>query len=1552
MSQRGGIEALEGIRYELSAVLHEATGLFTGEIVALRYQPLSTAISPADKPKPVSLDDYIAETAQGGKTYFQAKKRLDNWTIARLVEADVFPQMWRQLGTDPGLGLTFVSNANAAPLQRLAQLADETVNLGEFQAQLGGAVVDFRRIVNDVTGTAQNAYRLLKQIRFKQLPLDSGYGRLKDYFHGRYTDPVKCVLLLKDLVEKSAGRTMARADLVRGLKEGNQYAFPEALTGEEVGEAVRSASSMLRSYQSMICGVHVTRPETEQLLSLCRPERTGGPVFLLGEAGSGKSVVMRDVLLALEQRGIPVLGIKADVELQGELATPAELGERLALPGSVESVLSRVAENGAVLLVDQLDAISYSLAGNHKTLGLLVSLISRASSIAGVTVIVSCRSFDRAADPTLNSLDAQEVTLTPLTEPQIAPVLEQLEVRWDQLSTGLQGLLVNPLHLRLFAQVHPDAARLSGDPFQVGSLQDLYDLLWEAKITSSSSTLAPGDLVNTVNELVNRIHRTKQLSQPTAVLDRFAEARNYLITEGLLFSAGATVSFFHQSLFDYAFARQFVSSHKDLVGVVVSDQGLFIRPQLLQTLSYIRATDPTRFIRDMRSLLLRARSALALRRAEWSIVDGVLRLISRFSQTKWHLATRGPRGFRFRRRLRYHLVELLCEWFSSLLGLTDAEKALGRGLLDDPDLRRPFLAGASRHKNDEWFRAFLPTQVDELFGLNEQTLDEEVTPFLRSIAPLCANAVFGRLRRRIHLSERWDARIAHCLVDYKEWDNEDARFCVLKLAKTFPMSSWPLELILDHIIEARPGLICDVLKVALESCEQKWLAVPAPPEAELAEEGDPSDLSTYLEASHKRDAHFSKLLPKRAFWMEKLGRVAETCPAELLQSLLPWLERVLAHMSGYGGPDRYMSVHFFSEPYNQGTAGYLRASVEKALGVLAQDAPDTFLEFGECLAESGHLCVHEMLILGLLQAPDKHADWAARYVASDRRRLDVGHYSATNHLSRELVKAISPHLSAAEHELLENCILAYGPEDDDDDSEWFDVRQLEFLYAIGEDRLDAPALQRLEELRSRFPAHTPRHPSRPTFSCVGSPVPDSVASEMTAEQWIEAMREYDDDTHWNGKRHTAKGGVIELSRDLEARVKDDPVKFYPLAERLNSSVSSLYAAAFLRGTAESAAPSTDVFRFVAQFSDRNETAVQKALIHAVEKRVEDGVPPEAAALMRKLAVEARDPETDTWAGNRERRAYPDGPHSAGINSARGQAVRAAFMCATALTDVDSQETFRFAERVAQDPVLSVRACLIEVLPVLLRYGSARPVEVFKKAVESHIPLLECEVSARFIYYTMNEHREELVPYIKMMATSSQDSAQAAAGRLITLAYLDDQTLEPLVKHGLKVSPHFRKGCAEVFARNVDQPKLFDLCARELGDLAGDEDEEVRGAVLGMFRHLPAPSKHVARLALQVTSASAAGHGGFGVSDYLLKHYGAYPEEVLKIAANLLAMSGKSIVDISTANAVAAKPVCNMALQIHVGGRSDALRSKALDVFEALLMLRAPEAREALGHVPR
>lgn len=324
--------------------------------------------------------------------------------------------------------------------------------------------------------------------------------------------------------------------------------------------------------------------------------------LLYGKAGIGKSIVMHKLLERLQGRGdYLVLGIKSDLV---EFANMDDLRGKLYLARPIEDVIREEASKRkrVVLLVDQIDALSLSLSANRTPLRSLLSLIRRLANIPRVRVVISCRPYDLEYDPELQNLKIKnQWELKELSEEQILQTLRS-NGHNESIDDRLISFLGNPLHLYLFLKVKPEE-RLT-DPL---STNLLYHQLWSKCINNTSTCpVSKASLLSLLDTLVDTMYQRQELSVHIREFEtQYEQELRYLLTNDLLIeSRNRQIQFFHQTLFDYVYARRFLEKGKSLLDELKGQhQGLFIRAAVKSILMFLREQKPKEYLCTLDQLL-------------------------------------------------------------------------------------------------------------------------------------------------------------------------------------------------------------------------------------------------------------------------------------------------------------------------------------------------------------------------------------------------------------------------------------------------------------------------------------------------------------------------------------------------------------------------------------------------------------------------------------------------------------------------------------------------------------------------------------------------------------------------------------------------------------------------------------------------------------------------------------------------------------------------------------------------------------------------------------
>lgn len=324
--------------------------------------------------------------------------------------------------------------------------------------------------------------------------------------------------------------------------------------------------------------------------------------LLYGKAGIGKSVVMHDLLVALQSNeDYKVLGLKSD---QVDFIDTDDLSHKLRLAQPIEKVVTELAHTfkRVVLLIDQIDALSLSLSSNRTPLRSLLKLISRIQHIQNVRVVISCRPYDLEYDPLLDNLRIKNKwELKELTKEQVSRSLEDNNCN-ERLSDNLLRFLGNPLHLYLFLKVK-SYEKLT-DPLTTDLL---YNQLWKKYVADDNErNVDQIRLLELLDSIVTAMYERQVLSVHIREYEtEYDSELRYLVRNGLaIITSGGQIQFFHQTLFDYVYARRFIENGHDLLEELKGQhQGLFSRAAVKSILSFLRERNSAKYIRIIEKLL-------------------------------------------------------------------------------------------------------------------------------------------------------------------------------------------------------------------------------------------------------------------------------------------------------------------------------------------------------------------------------------------------------------------------------------------------------------------------------------------------------------------------------------------------------------------------------------------------------------------------------------------------------------------------------------------------------------------------------------------------------------------------------------------------------------------------------------------------------------------------------------------------------------------------------------------------------------------------------------
>ena len=354
--------------------------------------------------------------------------------------------------------------------------------------------------------------------------------------------------------------------------------------------------------------LQITRNETNDILKWIQQipkENDSNIAVVAGNAGMGKSVILSQLYSKLISENIPVISLKADRLIFESIK---EFETEYDLDVSFDKLFDKIIDTDkrGVLLIDQIDALSQALSSDLKPLKFYNSLIRRFSYHPKVKIVLSTRIYDLNYDPIISNYKGKKsFVIRALSRDVLTDLLKKSDVRnLHQFTESFLDLIAVPLHLDVFLKVYSKTLKID----EIKSLQDLYSQLWQQKILEIKSLKSNSKEQKKRSEFIfkvaSKMYQLQEISLDERLFeDKYLNQIKFLKSEGILVDNNS-IEFFHQSFFDYAYARNFVGHDKDFLSDILKrHQGLFIRSKIKQVLNYKSSVLHTEYIDDINKTL-------------------------------------------------------------------------------------------------------------------------------------------------------------------------------------------------------------------------------------------------------------------------------------------------------------------------------------------------------------------------------------------------------------------------------------------------------------------------------------------------------------------------------------------------------------------------------------------------------------------------------------------------------------------------------------------------------------------------------------------------------------------------------------------------------------------------------------------------------------------------------------------------------------------------------------------------------------------------------------
>ena len=368
---------------------------------------------------------------------------------------------------------------------------------------------------------------------------------------------------------------------------------------------------------------HIARKETDQLFDWIQGDLTSKDCqlkLLVGNAGVGKTVIIKDLLDKLTAAGIKCLTIKADYYNITENETSDFSLERLH--ASLNLLVSE--HKRVVFIIDQIDALSQYLSNDRDKLNILLNVIAawEKEYSKDIRIIVSCRKYDLEYDPSLSQLKEHStaIEVNRLDDKDVEYVINKLDSGlYCKLTSQTITILKTAQYLDVFCRLYG-----SGNvrEYNYQNYMELYDGLWLSLINYANEHTPCSNLEDVMFEIAKSVQEAETLTPTWLITASNNKATRYLASESIVKYNNKRISFFHQTFYDYVLARYYVSNKKSFITELKKRfQGLEIRSSIKIFLDFEREHSDSLYKKDINTIIFSDDIRLHLKQLALSILS-------------------------------------------------------------------------------------------------------------------------------------------------------------------------------------------------------------------------------------------------------------------------------------------------------------------------------------------------------------------------------------------------------------------------------------------------------------------------------------------------------------------------------------------------------------------------------------------------------------------------------------------------------------------------------------------------------------------------------------------------------------------------------------------------------------------------------------------------------------------------------------------------------------------------------------------------------------------
>jgi len=1416
----GGIADKLGNRYEAKWLVRQLLSVIAENADWLRFEGISPEFDGFE------FSVYRNDITEWHQTKINAPS--GNWTIGALKREGVLSAFKQRLDAPTDDRCIFVSQDSAKDIRALSEKAGIANNALEFTNALSQAQnLAFTQLTDAWDADNDTAFEWLKRCEFLTYPekeLESTISAYSDlYFE---SDNASAFPELRDYLEEQFNKTLTTESVRSDIRTAGKLTLKDWALDSTLRERLSTATDdYLNSYNPFGAGgTVIPREQIDDIFNSIGDLAGPSVILVTGVAGSGKSGVIRGLIEQLKVSDITHLAFRADHHL--ESSTAKEIGQKLTdrYESPVSTLKGIEPQQLSVIIIDQVDAVS-EVSGRIGTLKQVVlRIVSDSWNFETTRVVLVCRSFDLDSDPrlkTLTNLDRVKQIEIPLLDwdRDVKPVLSEKNIDTNQFAPKQKELLLLPLHLALYLEVNEEGQDFS-------SRHDLFEKLIQVKARSirqiPNVTWA---IKEPLTMLAQWMSNRQLLDAPQAVLDQYTGAQDLLASEGLIVISRNNVNFFHESFFDYLYADTFVVGEQTLIELLAStEQHLFRRTQTRQILEAIRQHDQNRYLSELES-----------------VITGDT--------------------------VRYHIKVAVSQWLGSLSDPTGLEKDIMLSLDINNNNKFSYLVRQSLLSTPGWFDLLSRCGwIQDILNGDKDERRNNVLWWLSDIAG--------------HRPEE----IAEILDTW--WDNDPERAKQLLGWFSHVRRQKPDQALItlcERVIRSKPpGLFDDQRNFRGEMLLAAWAEKEAVESAGILK----ALFDSWFD-EHPGQHPFERDNKLSDNTIATFGDIATKAPITLIEGTIDMLVKSLQidkQRKMDGNPDYIFEMRTYSG-YRFGAdafLGYFRSALQQ----IADDKPELASKYLTRLDATQHeILLHLHLEIISVNGSEFAEDFSE--LLDNDKLFEAGWHGAEWKSFADAAKATFPYLTRTDRQRTEDVILSYQPELDaaveiakeikehgEDSNPWcrrstviHDLNHAGYivwcvLETIGDSLLSTTAIERLKQLRRKFPGQSLPEPSNMEAQMVGPPIKRDNTSRMNDRDWLQAMLKYNKDGMRQREPDYIYGGARQLAVELQQQTKENPVRFAKLLMHIPDNTHQAYITHILMGLAEAEEVDEDLLKdVVINVHARPDKPYGDGIARLFELFPQLGKDTSLFKVLTWYAEHGTANEDEIIDHSRAEREiisindllyHGSRIHIRGINGERGRAIEAIAAVIWKAPE-HTVHAWEVLEGVSEtESSVSIKCCIMRPLIPLFNNDQGRCANLVEKLIEKQLKTDEDhsgESNDMHLAPLITQAGTQLLPYLifntpeigrrlvyRLLESSNENMRLIGAWHIFCHSFQDSTYMtdaDQLMEQGII----YRRLAADVAAQVIVTEEFRDRAEAQLLRFFNDDDSEVRKHAASVFRNI-------------------------------------------------------------------------------------------------------------------